>query len=258
MIIKTIPQLKAGNILRQTMLTAITDAAFMTNEYLLQGYADGILSGCTLTTTQDAIIVNEGAVFLDGQIFLIKEPLAINYSPTNTTIVLKMCFADQARDADCVYREMDLVLTGETKRGKGEIELCRFKLQEGAILRYNYRNFEDRSTEFDTMNRVHVPYASYERSTLSPEITKTFAREMLDIGKLPDFDAAFCLQILGSERPVTIEALIRYIEHSNKRKLEDTTNIGIYKELVDILNSHKDGNGPVQTGKQKKWRMMME
>ena len=69
MIVKTIPQLKAGNILRQTMLTAITDAAFMTNEYLLQGYADCILSDCMLTT-QDAIIVNEGAVFLDGRYFL--------------------------------------------------------------------------------------------------------------------------------------------------------------------------------------------
>ena len=95
MIIKTIPRIAPGSILRQTALTAISDAAFMTNEYLIREYADGILSGCGLETTEDAIIVKEGTVFLDKEIFLIKKPLTINYSPTNTTVVLKMCFPMQ-------------------------------------------------------------------------------------------------------------------------------------------------------------------
>ena len=84
MIIKTIPRIAPGSILRQTALTAISDAAFMTNEYLIREYADGILSGCGLETTEDAIIVKEGTVFLDKEIFLIKKPLTINYSPTHT------------------------------------------------------------------------------------------------------------------------------------------------------------------------------
>lgn len=259
MIIKTIPQLTPGSILRQTALAAISDAAFLTDEYLLEGYADGILSGCRLTATEDAIIVHEGAVFLDGQIFLIKKPVAVNYGPANTTMVLKMCFADAERDADCVYRGMDLLLTGDTGRGKGEIELCRFKLQEGAKLRYQYQDFEDRSTEFDTMNRVYSPYAAYGRNTLSPDITRAFARELMDMPDgVSDFDAAFCIQILGSGTPVAAEAVIRYIEHTNGEKPRDTTNMGLFRELAGILGHRKGGGAPARTGKPKKWKMMME
>ncbi len=226
---------------------------------MMEGYADGILSGCTLSATQDVIVVNKGAVWMEGQIFLIKEPLTINYSPTNTTTVLKLCFADEVRDADSVYYEMNLVLTRDCKAGKKEIELCRFKLQEGAQLRYHYQDFEDRITEFDTMNRIHVPYASYGRSTLSPDITRAFANEMLDTGSLRDFDAAFCLQILASDRPIAAEALIRYIEYTNNQKLENCTNEGIYRELTQILSRQKGTKEPpAKQGKAKKWKVLME
>ena len=42
MIIKTIPRIEPGNILRQTTLAAISDAAFMTNEYLMREYAEDL------------------------------------------------------------------------------------------------------------------------------------------------------------------------------------------------------------------------
>ncbi len=259
MIIKTIPRIAPGSILRQTALTAISDAAFMTNEYLIREYADGILSGCGLETTEDAIIVKEGTVFLDKEIFLIKKPLTINYSPTNTTVVLKMCFSNAISDDNCIYRDMDLEITRETTCEPGQIELCRFKLQEGAKLRCEYQDFADRSTEFDTMNRVHAPYAAYGGSTLSPEITRAFAQELMDTSSsISDFDAAFCLQILGSGNPIAPGAMINYIAHINGEKPRDTTNMGLFQELVSILE-HQKGLG-ISSGaeKRKKWKMMME
>lgn len=259
MIIKTIPKLSPGSILRQTALTAISDAAFLTNEHLFRGYADGILSGCGLSATRDTISVQAGAVLLDGQIFLIKDPLTIGYRPTDDTVALKMCFSDATMDADCVYREMHLAFTGVTGDRKGEIELCRFRLQEGARLRYEYQDLEDRSTEFDTMNRVCAPYAAYGRSTLSLDIMRAFAQEMMDIQEsITDLDAAFCLQILGSSTPVAADAVIRYIQYVDKKAPEDVSNMGLFRGLTAILGRRRGTGAPVQTGKAKKWKMMME
>ena len=235
MLIKTIPQLENGYILKRSMLMALADSAFLTSEYACSGYADGILAGCELTTNEDTIVLNEGMILLGGQIFLIKEPLRIHYEPTNVTMVLKLCFSNEMRDADCIYWEMDIVLTEQVNLQKGELELCRFKLQEGARLRYQYQDFEDRNTEFDTLNRIYVPYAAKTCSTLASDITKCFAREMLNMQNISDFDALFCLQLLGQDRPIEKEALIGYIEHRKKEKMIDVEIILCLKNIGNIL-----------------------
>lgn len=258
MLIKTIPQLENGYILKRSMLMALADSAFLTSEYACSGYADGILAGCELTTNEDTIVLNEGSIFFNGQIFLIKEPLRIHYEPTNVTMVLKLCFSNEIRDADCIYWEADLILSEQVNLQRGELELCRFKLQEGARLRYVYQDFEDRNTEFDTLNRIYVPYAAKTCSTLSPDITKHFAREMLKIQTISDFDALFCLQILGQDRPVEKEALIGYIERRSKKKIEEISNIGIYMELVKVLQQEKGMEEPMEVKKTKKWKLQVD
>lgn len=258
MLIKTIPQLENGYILKRSMLMALADAAFLTSEYLCKDYADGILAGCELTASEDTIVVKEGILFFDGQVFLMKEPLRIPYEPTNTTTVLKLSFSNETRDADCTYWEMDAVLTEQEKLQKGELELCRFKLQEGAKLRYQYQDFEDRNTEFDTLNTIYVPYAAKGQSTLCPEITKSFAREMLELENISDFDALFCLQILGQNRAITKEALKGYIQRRKKEKILDDSNLGIYQELVRILQKEKGTARPDSAKGPKKWRIKVD
>lgn len=60
---------------------------------------------------------------------------AINYSPANRTAVIKMCFFNAVSDDNCIYRDMDLEIARDIDCNPGQIELCRFKLQEGAKLR---------------------------------------------------------------------------------------------------------------------------
>ena len=63
--IQAIPVFNDIHILRKSMLEALSDQAFLANQLLYQGYGDGILSGCKLTTTMDTIILNQGVLFLD-------------------------------------------------------------------------------------------------------------------------------------------------------------------------------------------------
>ncbi len=256
--IKEVPDLEKGFILKRSMLLALSDAAILTNELLRKGYADGILSGCELSVTEDTIVLNSGLIFLEQQIFMMKNSLSVSYKPTNITTLLKLCISGELRDADCVYREAELRLEASDELRSGELEICRFKLQDGARLRCEYQDFEDRSTEYDTLNRIYTPCAALDEPTLLPEITKHFAREMLGYSDISELDTLFCLQILGQREAVTKEALVKYIEYKTKKQLDSHSNLRVYQELRYILQQQ---TGSVERGtvKEKKaWRMMIE
>ena len=212
-----------------------------------------------MTTTRDSILLNEGIIVYEGQMFLIKEPMQINYYPTNTTTVLKVHFSEQIRDGSFTYREIELMLSGSAERRKGEIELCRFKLQEEARLRYEYQDFEDRDTEFDTLNIIYADFSARGGSTLAPDILQDFSREMLSAGELAEVDRCVCLQLLAQDRPMNREMLVAYIQGRNGRSMADTSNHAIYMELVKILKEVKEGKSiKNEEPTRKKWRMTVE
>ena len=105
---------------------------------------------------------------MEQQIFMLKNSLSVSYKPTNITTLLKLCISGELRDADCVYREAELRLEASDELRSGELEICRFKLQDGARLRCEYQDFEDRSTEYDTLNRIYTPCAALDEPTLLP------------------------------------------------------------------------------------------
>lgn len=258
MLVQAIPIFQDAHLLRRDMLEALSDYAYLSNQLLYKGYGDGIMAGCELTTTKDSIILNEGVIFYEGQMFLIKEPMCIHYQPTNVTTVLKIHFSDQLRDAGFIYREVEVSLSEGTALQKGEIELCRFKLQSGAKLRYHYQGFEDRNTEFDTLNVIHAAYSAKGGSTLAPELLWDFAKEMLGIEGLSDFDALFCIQLMNQKGATVKDALTSYLQRRNKTALTDISNLSIYGELVNILgeakNGVKGGSAPVK----KKWKLTVD
>lgn len=262
MLVQAIPLFQDAHLLRRSMLEALSDAAFLTSRLIYKEYSDGILAGCRLTTTKDAIILNEGVVLYEGELFLIKEPMIINYHPTNVLNIVRLEFSDEMRDANFIYREMNLTISERKESRKGEMELCRFTLQEGAALRYLYQNFEDRNTDYDTLNQVHVPYAAKGESTISPEITESFAREMLAIPTISDLDAVFLMQVLAKKEPVGKEALVTYLkrkgissEQGDWRRWE---NLEIYQGLLQVLRNEL-GEVKVEDGvKVKKWRITVD
>lgn len=257
--IQAIPVFKEGGLLMQSMLQALSDHAFLANQLLYKEYGNGILSGCELTTTKDSIVLNTGVIYYEGQMFLIKEPMEVNYHPTNTTTILKIHFSNEIWDSNFVYREINVLLTGDAELQKDEIELCRFKLQDGARLRHEYQDFEDWDTEFDTLNVIHAAYAAKGGSTLAPEILRAYASELLELDQLSDLDTFFCIQVMGQERAMPKMAVTTYLKRRNKMNLKDDSNYAIYKELVKIIHLDKKGLKPVTgTPTKKIWKMMID
>ena len=116
MMIQAIPVFKEAHILRKSMLEALSDYAYLSGKLLHKGYGDGILSGCELTTTEDRIILNEGALLYQGEMFFIKEPAEVSYFPTNTTTILKLYISDRRRSTVFYTRRWSLYW--RKRRGK--------------------------------------------------------------------------------------------------------------------------------------------
>lgn len=243
MIGQIFPVFREGYLLRTQMLEAFTDYSFRFGELLYTGYANGIISGCRMTTTQDTIIVHPGLVLFYGKVFYIKEPAVISYAPTDELRILNLHYLGEERTESMIRYEMELSLDGDPAQKEGQIELCRFTLQQGAYLRCQYQDFEDWGTEYDTLSMVHAPYAAPGSSTLHPELTRAFAREMLSCTPQDQTDINFCLEILGRADPVCAEAITAYISLRNGGIPVDTDNAAMFGGLLEILREVKSGGG---------------
>ena len=109
------------------------------------------------------------------------------------------------------------------------------------------------------MNVIHAAYSAKGESTLSPEILKAYAGEMLELEQLSELDTMFCIQILEQERPMSKAALVAYLQRRNKVVLRERANLAIYRELAKILKVEKHGIGAGETKTVRtRWKLMVD
>lgn len=249
------PQFERLHILRTEALCSIRDRAFDIFPLFMQKFGDGIVSGCRPITTQDTITLSTGMILHNNFFYLLKEPMSVEYSPTEEYMMMKIIFEPELETENFTQRNVNLILTHDMNIASDEMEICRFKLKKGAVLRTEYTDFFDRVTEFDTVNTVNVPYAAVGGQTLSPEILFAFANEARDF-ELNDADYNFCLNALGG-RLTSPAQIIFYIEHRLKTELNKPTNQILYENLCKILREIKNGRRREIVGTRRRRREIM-
>lgn len=234
------PLFEYAHVLRTPMLTELRDYAFEYGRLMHEGFSEGIISGCKITTTVDTITLNRGIIRYGGQMYLIVEPITLAYSPTDVWTIFKLEFKDETRREGYVYRAVEAGFSERLELRPEEMELCRFKLKKGARLRIAYMDFADRNTEFDTVITIHVPYSADETSSISPEITRAFAKEALPFVSEP-LDTIFFMQALNAKMALNREAILLYIATKLKRPFIAQSNAEIFAALYTILDELKGG-----------------
>lgn len=233
------PLFEHAHVLRTAMLTELRDYAYEYGRLIHEDFSNGIVSGCHITTTVDTITLNRGIIRYMDNLYLITEPLSLVYYPTDNWTVFTLEFKDEIRKDGYIYREVETALSANLELGKEEMELCRFKLQAGARLRIHYVDFADRNTEFDTVNTIYAPFAAGGASSLSPDITRAFAREAA-LYAMDPVDTAFCLQALNARGALSREAILLYIATKLKKAFAEYDNLAIFEALLAVLNRIKD------------------
>ena len=249
------PQFERLHVLRTEALCSIRDRAFDIFPLFMGSYGNGIVSGCRPVTTPDTITLSAGMILYNKFFYLIKEPMSIEYSPTDEYMMMKIIFEPELETENFTQRNVNLILSNDMDIGFNEMEICRFKLKKGAVLRTEYTDFFDRATEFDTVNIINAPYAAIGGHTLSPEILIDFANEARDF-ELGMEDFNFCLEILNGNI-ISSAQIIFYIEHRLKTELNSPTNQILYDNLCKILREIKNGRRREIVGTRRRRREIM-
>lgn len=245
-----IPRFEKGNIVTAEMLEAVRDLSVDYQKIFYAGYGDGVLTGCDITVNDGQICIGEGIAVHGGRLYFITEPLCAEYYPSNEWMILQIDFGAETVFRNVEERIMTAVITKETEKNPDSIEVCRFRLQQGAVLRANYRDFQDQDTEFDTVNEINAEWSSYGKSTISAKLLISFADEMGKKGTQDPMDFSFCQQIYQMNgQSVNRRGIENYINQRLQLKKESYSNREIYQKLAEILKS-SNGKGRGMSDRQ--------
>lgn len=231
------PVFEAKRLLKKEMLENLRDFPRGWFDLQYQGYSDGILFGCELEGFEGGLRIMPGILYRQGVPYFLKKPFEVSCQAEGRQAYLKARFLGKTLGAEQEEYLSQVYLDERLPDSGCELELGRFKLQEGARLRTEYVDFYDYATEYDTMDRIHVPYASPGRHSIWPQLLKCFARELLRSPGQDACDSAFCLNCLQLEKSMPYEAVKAYLDLKLGQD-GDYTNMQMYRALKDILREN--------------------
>lgn len=282
------PLFERNRILRKELLSALRDYSFAYASLEYMEYGDGILRGCDIRIKEKKITVTPGIIKWGGHIFLMTQEECVDYAPSDRTVTIKLRLQKE-RTADFVSCRMELVsdydalhsdhnalysehdgesqyLSAERQKdGTGiskhdmEFELCRYRLQEGARLRTDYKDFEDMGTQYDTVNYIHAAWGCLRGNSLSPVITRRFAQEVLKVEKRDPEDTTFAYLCLSQPGALPREILIDFVGQRNGcGVLRDAPNEVVFEEMCRALGKIRSGMGGERRERTGKRQIIVE
>ena len=239
------PAFERGRIMKKELLWALRDYSYSTLQTRYRDHADGIITGCRVRAEGDMLCIGQGMIKCADFIFLITGEERIPYAPTGEYESLRFRLAGKEELPDYTRYRTEFVLDGHLERGANEIELCRFKLKEGARLRTEYKDFYDIQTEYDTVNLAHAAWSAAGRNTLSKEVTDYFARKVLECGKAADADVLFAYFLLQGQEAADYYILTDYIRRRTGGDAGDgqMDTVTAFHKLEEILDGIRKGTG---------------
>lgn len=187
------------------------------------------------------IVVEPGLIKYQGIIYYHTEPERIPCEPLGIEQILVVQFKECSESFNEITYATEFVLKQDGIVSENELELCRFILKSGAVLRKDYQDLRDMATLHNTVNIILTPFAAISEATLSPEITYRFGSEMMKLKLSDPMDASFvmhCMQWETIQREL-IEQYIRYrVPNADRRHL---TQKQLHHYLVMIVDDTRRG-----------------
>jgi len=235
------PLFNSGRLLKIDMLEELRDFPREFFDAQFKNYSDGIIYGCDIEVSDNYIKILKGIIKYQDVIYLLKEDNKIEYTCNNKLTILKVKFLPEMLESDFRINSTEISLTENLDIGENEMEICRFKLRTGAKLRINHIDFVDLSTEYDTVNTIYAPYAAYGGSSLSPEILRSFGREVLMCNLSEAWDISFAMMCVQSKEAIQKEIIVSYLIYKLNIEMKEYDNEDLYYYILDVLKSAKDG-----------------
>lgn len=255
MFINNYPKFERDIILKAEMLENIKQYPRDMFHLFYQDYSDGIICGARILIEEGrTLVITPGIIKYQGVLYHLRKQEKVVSEPLGVEQILVVRFLDREEHVNDILYPTETILKQDNKPAENELELCRFILKEGAVLRKDYQDLRDMATLHNTINIIEVPYAGKDAATLSPEITYCFGSEMLKYRLSDPYDAAFvmeCMQKNVMQREL-IEQYVHYrVPNAERGQL---TQKQLHHYLTVIVDAAKHGgnrNGRMQGGNRR-------
>lgn len=232
------PLFAGGRILKKEALWDLRDYAYSSMQLYYMDYTDGIVRGCDIRVEDGHLVVGRGMLKYGDFIYLLKEEVRVPYAAENRLVSLKAVFAVKAGSPDYLSYQVTFVLDQNIERQENEIELCRFHLRAGSVLRDKYKDFSDLQTRYDTVNLINATVAGRRRERLHAAVLLKFAEEMQEHGGKDAADMAFCYEIRNHTGELEWTAVLAYLADkgvTGMAEMQRWDNEKIVSEMEGIL-----------------------
>ena len=250
------PIFEAKRLLKKEMLDSLRDFPREWFDLQYRDYSDGILAGCELKEFKDGVKIMPGILYFQKVPYFLQKSFEVSCRAEGKLEYLKVRFLGRTTSARQEEYLTQIYIDEREPDSKCELELGRFKLQAGARLRDEYVDFNDYETEFDTINRIYVPYAAMGQPGIWPQLLKCFAKELLYAPNHDLCDSAFCFNCLQLEKAMPYEAVKGYLD-VKLRQDREYTNAQIYSALKKILRESVGKAGEFAEKAEKKEKTLL-
>lgn len=230
------PIFEEGRILKKDSLDMLRDYAPEFFSLLLESYGSGVVAGFNIREWEKGIAVGPGILKSGASFLTMKEEALLEYTMYGQTVRIVIEKSGSRISPDYRTDAYSLSLKQAGAFLEGEYELGRFCLEKGARLRTygEYKDFYDLSTEFNTLNLLHVRYACGDGSTLMPLILKLYGKGILNSSKAEPLDLSFALTCLGNSR-IPGELIRAYLEARGEGVAMEG-NMELYQSLLRLYS----------------------
>lgn len=258
------PHFEKDSVLKADMLVNLMEYPRDLFTLIYQEYADGIITGVNVVVEdtgkegRGTLIVKPGIVKYRGRLYHMNQEFRVPYEETKEKVMLKIKFLEENKTNDYTTYQTRIVLDEEIELQVDEIELCRFLLKEGARLRQDYQDMKDFNTEHNTVNIIHVPYAGIGETTLIPEITTYFGKQLMKHHSNNPYDIGFAMNCI-QQNQIHRFVIMQYLNaRKNVRIDEKLSNEQIHAYLVVIMEEVKAGKSSRNSGERIGRRVIVE
>ena len=190
---------------------------------LYMDYMDGLLKGCAIKAQSGMLTIGKGMLKFHGFIYLMQEEEKVPYRAADGWQCLKAEFMEDESSLDDKVYQGRFFLDNETGLKENQMEMCRFYLREGSVLRDSYKDFADMATEYDMLYLCNAAVAGIGEGRFHPGILKQFAKELWVQKGKEGADIALCYEIWNSKFYMPnsmLLLLLDYPSNENFRKMK--------------------------------------
>lgn len=238
------PLFAGGRILKKEALWDLRDYAYGSMQFQYMDYTDGIVKGCNVRVEGNCLIVGRGMLKYGDFLYLLQEEARIPFAAENRTVVLKAIFTVKAGNPDYLSYQVDFLLDQDVERQENQIEICRFHLREGSVLRDTYTDFADMNTEYDTVNLLYTTVSGRGQGRLHPKILLKFAEAFRVNNATRIEDIAFCYHLLQNGGEIERTVVEAYLQDKLGNEIakddEIAENEMYFERLERLLNKRAD------------------